>query len=113
MGIMDCLVHLSSREGLPRALPQALATGKPVVAYDCDGAKEVCFNNDTGFLVAPGDLRSLKDHLLRLATDDSLRARLGERGRQFVRERFSAQQMVDELYQLYLRLGAAPRTRAD
>ena len=109
VGIMDCLVHLSSREGLPRALPQALAAGRPVVAYDCDGAKEVCINDETGFLVQPGDLRMLKDRLLRLAKDDSLRRRLGERGRQFVRERFGAQQMVDELYQLYLRLGAASR----
>ena len=40
VGIMDCLAHLSCREGLPRALPQALAAGKPVVAYDFDGADE-------------------------------------------------------------------------
>ena len=53
---MDALVHLSLREGLPRALPQALAAGKPVVAYDCDGAQEVCLDNETGFLVPPGDL---------------------------------------------------------
>jgi len=33
-GIMDCLVHLSLREGLARALPQALAAARPVVAYD-------------------------------------------------------------------------------
>jgi glycosyltransferase involved in cell wall biosynthesis len=109
MGIMDCLVHLSSREGLPRALPQALAAGRPVVAYDCDGAKEVCVDDETGFLVPPGDLLALKNCLLRLANDNALRRRLGERGRQFVRERFGAQQMVDELYQLYLRLGTASR----
>ncbi len=42
VGIMDLLVHLSLREGLPRALPQALAAGRPVAAYDADGAKEVC-----------------------------------------------------------------------
>ena len=39
VGIMDCLAHLSSREALARALPQALAAGKPVVAYDFDGAR--------------------------------------------------------------------------
>ena len=50
VGIMDTLVHLSLREGLPRALPQALAAGKPVVAYDCDGAREVCLEGKTGFL---------------------------------------------------------------
>ncbi|MEY4917683.1 MAG: Spore coat protein, partial [Verrucomicrobiota bacterium] len=42
VGIMDCLAHLSYREALSRALPQALAAGKPVVAYDFDGADEVC-----------------------------------------------------------------------
>ena len=59
VGIMDALVHLSQREGLPRALPQALAAGKPVVAYDCDGAREVCIENETGFLIRPGDLKKL------------------------------------------------------
>ena len=43
--------------------------------------------------------------LLRLAQDSALRQRLGCRGRQFVQERFGVQRMVDDLYQLYLRLG--------
>ena len=108
VGIMDLLVHLSLREGLPRALPQALAAARPVVAYDADGAKEVCLENDTGFLVAPGDLPGLSERLLRLAQDPTLRQRLGCRGRQFVQERFGVQRMVDDLYQLYLRLGGLP-----
>jgi glycosyltransferase involved in cell wall biosynthesis len=105
VGIMDLLVHLSLREGLPRALPQALAAGRPVVAYDADGAREVCLENETGFLLRPGDLPGLSARLLRLAQDPALRQRLGHRGQQFVRERFSVQRMVDDLYQLYLRLG--------
>jgi glycosyltransferase involved in cell wall biosynthesis len=105
VGVMDLLVHLSLREGLPRALPQALAAARPVVAYDADGANEACFENETGFLVAPGDLPGLRERLLRLAQDPALRQRLGCRGRQFVQERFGVQRMVDDLYQLYLRLG--------
>jgi glycosyltransferase involved in cell wall biosynthesis len=104
IGIMDMLVHLSLREGLPRALPQALAAARPVVAYDVDGAKEVCFDGKTGFLLRPGDLAGLRERLLRLARDPALREDLGRRGQQFVRDRFSVQQMVDDLYQLYLRL---------
>ena len=104
VGVMDLLVHLSSREGLPRALPQALAAGKPVVAYDCDGANEVCRADETGFLIAPGDLPSLRQALLRLARDAQLRRRLGENGQRFVLARFGVDQMVDELYELYLRL---------
>jgi glycosyltransferase involved in cell wall biosynthesis len=104
VGIMDALVHLSRREGLARALPQALAAARPVVAYDCDGAREVCLDNETGFLLPPGDLAGLRDRLLRLARDRDLRERLGRRGRQLVQPLFSVEQMVDQLHHLYQRL---------
>jgi len=105
---MELLVHLSLREGLPRALPQALAAARPVVAYDSDGASEVCLENETGFLLRPGDLPGLQERLLRLAQDAALRERLGRCGRQFVQQRFGVQRMVDDLYQLYTRLRAFP-----
>jgi glycosyltransferase involved in cell wall biosynthesis len=104
VGIMDLVVHLSLREGLARALPQALAAARPIVAYDCDGAGEVCLENHTGFLVKPRDLVNLREKVLRLAGDPQLRAGMGQSGRQFVRERFPLQRMVDELHGLYLRL---------
>jgi glycosyltransferase involved in cell wall biosynthesis len=106
VGIMDILVHLSAREGLPRALPQALAAGKPVIAYDCDGAKEICLQNETGFLLAPGDRAGLKARLRQLARDEDLRRRLGLAGRRMVQERFAVQRMVDELHALYVKLCA-------
>ena len=107
VGIMDFLVHLSLREGLPRALPQALAAARPVIAYDADGAREVCLEDETGFLLHPGDLPGLRERILRLARDPALRQRLGRRGQQFVQQRFAVQRMVDDLHQLYLRLGAS------
>lgn len=107
MGIMDLVLHLSAREGLARALPQALAAARPIVAYDCDGASEVCLENQTGFLVKPGDLATLRERVLQLAGDAGLRARFGEQGRRFVRERFPVSRMVDELYSLYQRLSMA------
>jgi len=107
VGIMDALVHLSLREGLPRALPQALAAAKPVVAYDCDGAREVCLGGKTGFLIQPGDLTTLKNRLLQLAGDPALREKLGQSGSDFVREHFAVEKMVDAIYNLYLKLAAA------
>jgi glycosyltransferase involved in cell wall biosynthesis len=104
VGIMDIVVHLSLREGLPRALPQALAAGRPVVAYDCDGAREVCLDGKTGLLLRAGDLNGLTAALDHLVADAGLRARLGRRGRDFVRERFSVERMVDDLYALYMKL---------
>lgn len=104
LGIMDVLVHLSRREGLARTLPQALAAGKPIVAYDCDGAKEVCRDGETGFLLKAGDTQRLMDRLEQLAFDSQLCERLGTRGRELVKECFPVQRMVDELHTLYLRL---------
>jgi len=104
VGIMDVLAHLSRREGLPRALPQALAAGKPVVAFDCDGAREVCLDGQTGFLLPAGDRAGLQDRLLRLARDAPLRGRLGLQGQTLVRENFSIESMVDQLHSLYVRL---------
>jgi len=112
IGIMDLLAHLSLREGLARALPQALAAGRPVVAYDCDGAKEVCLENETGFLVRPGDLSGLTEQLLLLASDAALRGRLGQRGRERVRNQFAVEKMVDSLHRLYLELAARRGLRA-
>ena len=106
VGIMDALVHLSLREGLPRALPQALAAAKPVVAYDCDGAREICLDGRTGFLLKPGDLAGLTNRLAQLADDSALRHKLGQSGQDFVRQNFAVEKMVDAIYHLYLKLAA-------
>jgi glycosyltransferase involved in cell wall biosynthesis len=98
------VAHLSLREGLPRALSQALAAGRPVVAYDCDGAREICLEGQTGFLVGPGDKKGFAERVIRLARDPGLRIRFAETGRRFVRENFSEEKMVDEIYALYQRL---------
>jgi len=101
---MDVLVHLSLREGLPRALPQALAAGKPVVAFDVDGAREVCRDGETGFLVRPGDTVALADAVIRLLQDRTLATRFGTQGRELVRRQFSEERMVQQVEELYQRL---------
>jgi glycosyltransferase involved in cell wall biosynthesis len=101
---MDVLVHLSLREGLPRTLPQALACGRPVVAFDVDGAREVCIDGETGFLVRAGDSAGLAAAVIRLLRDRELATRLGNRGRKLVQEEFSEELMVRRIEQLYRRL---------
>jgi glycosyltransferase involved in cell wall biosynthesis len=104
---MDVLVHLSLREGLPRALPQALACGKPVVAFDVDGAREVCLHGETGLLVRVGEVNALADGVIRLLQDATLADRMGARGRELVKEQFTEERMVQQLDELYRRLWAA------
>ena len=106
VGLMDCLAHLSYREALSRALPQALAAAKPVVASDFDGADEICLENETGFLVRTGDIKTAAQKLLQLAHDAALRQQFGQRGRQFVNDNFSVEKMVNDQYTVYQQLAA-------
>jgi glycosyltransferase involved in cell wall biosynthesis len=101
IGIMDALIHLSYREGLPRALPQALAAGKPIIAYDCDGAREVCINNETGFLIGLGMKNELAPSIAKLASSAELKHQLGINGQNLVKERFSTETMVRRIHELY------------
>lgn len=108
---MDVLVHTSLREGLARVLPQALAMGKPCVAFDLDGAPEVVIPGRTGELVPPGDTRALAQAINRLLDDGQLRRRMGEEGRRLVDPAFRAETMVAQIAEVYERLLAQPRRR--
>jgi glycosyltransferase involved in cell wall biosynthesis len=88
------LLHASKAEGLPGALIQAMACGKPVVATDCDfGPREVIQRDVDGFLVPVGDARQLADHALRLLDDPTFASGVGERARRAAR-RFSTASAV-------------------
>lgn len=101
IGAMDALVHTSYREGLARALPQALIAGKPVVSYDVDGAREVAISGETGFLVPPGDISTLAESISKLVGDAELRSRLGGAGRERFTDQFRHQTMTRRIRQLY------------
>ena len=109
IGAMDILVHTSLREGLARALPQALIAGKPAVSFDIDGAREVVISDETGYLVAPRDTDRLADALIRLSQDENLRRKLGEQGQRRFTDRFRHESMTRQIRELYLQfLDQAP-----
>ncbi|KPK76960.1 MAG: hypothetical protein AMJ79_04870 [Phycisphaerae bacterium SM23_30] len=97
----DILIHCSLREGLARALPQALLCGKAVISFDIDGAREVVINNKTGFLIPPQDVPALIEAQEKLINDDNLRRRLGNAGRERCRKEFDHELMVDRIERLY------------
>jgi glycosyltransferase involved in cell wall biosynthesis len=101
IGAMDVLVHTSLREGLARALPQALIAGKPAVSYDIDGAREVVLSGETGFLVPPRDTAVLSESLSRLASSESLRRRFGREGQRRFTEQFRHETMTRRVRALY------------
>ena len=104
LGAMDMLVHVSLREGLARALPQALIAGRPAVSYDIDGAAEVVTSGETGYLIAPREIGDLAAAMIRLAEDRELCHRLGQHGRERFTARFDYRTMTAQLRQIYERL---------
>jgi len=102
LALMDALVLASyANEGVPQALLQALAMGKPVVAARTGGIPEVIVPEETGLLVPPRDSRALAQAMSRLAQDSSLREVLSQRGPQLVASRHSLEGMADALEALY------------
>jgi glycosyltransferase involved in cell wall biosynthesis len=97
----DLIVHASYREGLARVLPQALISGKPVVSYDVDGAREVVLPNETGMLVPAGDRAKLGDAIRTLALQPEWRLRLGLAGRAKFTERYRHENMTAAIRREY------------
>jgi len=107
----DVVVHPSWREGLPRAVVQALLCARPVIAADIDGASEVCKAGETGWLVPVGDPLRLRAAIEQVTADPSHAARLAARGQSEVRSEFDGQAMVGRLLSLYRQLLEGPSTR--
>jgi len=107
---MDGLVHLSLREGLPRTVVQALATGVPAVGFALDGTPEVIVDGQTGYLCPPRDVAAVAAALLKLLRSPQRARDLGRRGQEFVRHRFDWRQMVAAIEGEYLALAHASRT---
>jgi glycosyltransferase involved in cell wall biosynthesis len=99
----DILVHCSLREGLARTLPQAMLCGKPAVSFDIDGAREVV-NEKTGRLIEPRNVEQLIKVCAELIENEKLREKLGEAGRESVKEKFAPETMVDTIEAVYRKL---------
>ncbi len=101
IALTDAVAHFSLKEGLPRVAVQALAEEKPVVAYPLDGTPEVVIDGQTGFLIPPGDHAAATEALLRILSDDTLAARMGQAGRTLVKDKFPWRRMSEILIRDY------------
>ena len=102
----DVFVLPSLWEGLPLVLLEAAALGKPIVATDIDGVREVVRDGETALLVPPGDPGRLAEAVIRLLEDPELAAELGGRARAEVPGRFTLSGMIEAVERLYLDLAA-------
>lgn len=90
-------------EGVPKALLEAAACGRPIIASDVPGCREAVRTgkNANGILVPPGDLVALGDAIAALAVDPALREKMGNNGRKLAESRFAEEIVARETLSLY------------
>ncbi len=102
LGLMDVYLMSSEFEGLPIALLEAMALGKPVVATAVGGIPEVVQDGQEGLLAPVGAVDTLADYSLSLLADPQQRQQMGERGANKVAQKFHWRDRVQFTERLYL-----------
>lgn len=109
----DVVILPSHREGLPIAVLEAQAAGKPVIGASATGIVDVVANGETGLLFPVGDVPALAEAMGRVIADKDLASKLGVAGQEQVKRKFGQEQIWQALYREYLavlRMNARPRT---
>jgi glycosyltransferase involved in cell wall biosynthesis len=101
MAQTDIAVLTSVKEGIPRAVLEAMGMEIPVVATRVIGTREAVREGETGFMVELGDSQALASALMRLAADPDLRQKLGRRGREVALADFDESAIVEALIDIY------------
>ena len=102
----DVYVLPSYREGTPRTVLEAMATGRPIVTTDAPGCRETTKIGENGFLVPVRDPDALAMAMIRLAEDRALRERMGRRSRAIAEEKYDVRRVNDAMMRA---MGLSPR----
>jgi glycosyltransferase involved in cell wall biosynthesis len=97
----------SQWEGTPMSLMEAAACGRPLIATDTAGCREIARAGVNALLVPRDDPDKLADAIDRLASEPELRRRFGRAGRELVEREFSSERVGREIVELYRRLLSA------
>lgn len=88
-------------EGIPKALLEAAACARPIVAADMPGCREIVRHRETGLLVPPRDIAALAAAVAELARAPAERQRMGEAGRNLVERDFAEPVVAGQTLALY------------
>jgi len=102
MNCFDVFILSSLWEGLPRVIPQAMATGLPVIATAIDGSAEIINDGVNGFLVPPARPDCIADAVLKVLYNPDLTRKIKNGALQTVHE-YSAKKMVEMIDTLYVK----------
>ncbi len=97
----DLIVFPSHREGLPKALLEAAAIGRPIVAFDVPGVREFIKHNQTGLLAKFGDIATLGSYCLDFLNQPVLRDTITRAARLDVEQNFAESIIVEQIFNVY------------
>jgi glycosyltransferase involved in cell wall biosynthesis len=101
------------REGVPRTLIEAAASGRPIVTTNMPGCRDVVRDQVSGILVPPHDVAAAARALVLLAADPALRARMGAAANKHFHEHFTVASVQCAVGQLYRSLAEASHLQGD
>lgn len=101
----DLLLFPSYREGVPRAVMEAAATGLATVAFDVPGVREAVRDGETGYLVSDRDVNAMTDRVLELLGDQARRIEFGRNASELAKEAFDIRAVQEAYLNIYRGLG--------
>jgi glycosyltransferase involved in cell wall biosynthesis len=101
LSLSDVFVFSSYYEGLPGSVIEAMAAGRPAVAYDIPSLGELVKDGDTGILVRERKAALLAESIIQLAEHPDAVRQMGERARRLARAKYDIKQNIQELEALY------------
>ena len=103
MAAFDIFCLPSLNEGMGKVLVEAMALGKPIVASEVGGIKDIVLHGENGVLVPVGDVAAWVDAITRLGSDPKECRRMGDAGR-MIAPRYSSDEMIKMIDHLYGKL---------
>jgi glycosyltransferase involved in cell wall biosynthesis len=97
----DIVVLPSYREGLPKSLIEAAASGRPIITTNVVGCKECVIDGYNGFLVPPKSASELAKAISILIEDENLRSKFGKNSRKLAEKEFSIDSVIKSTFNLY------------
>ncbi|MBI5049486.1 MAG: glycosyltransferase, partial [Nitrospirae bacterium] len=97
----DVAVMSSDFETFSNAILEYMAASKPVVATNVGSTAELVIDGETGYLIPCRDSEAMAKAIMRLLKDKELAKKMGEAGREKVREKFTIEKMIEKYESLF------------
>jgi glycosyltransferase involved in cell wall biosynthesis len=99
-----CLVLPSYREGFSKILMEASSMGRPLIASNVPGCKEIIKNNVTGYLCKPKNHKSLMYFMEKIVNSNNLElSKMGIRGHKYVVDNYSDKKIIEKIYRIIIK----------